>query len=242
MKRILIPAMGKSMFFSDSYFPKPMIEIDGKTVLEHVIEDYNTIDDKRFIFVFSEEDCRKFHLDDSAKILTEGNADILMLKNQTEGALCTCLMAIEYLGMDEPLIIANSDQVISHSYFEVLKSFEEKDVDAGVIVFDSVHPRWSYVKLVNDEVVETAEKRPLSKHAIAGFYYFKKGRDYVDAAKRVILKDNRVDDHFYISSSINEMVLMGKRIGSYEISKKEYHSFYSPEKIREYESGIREGL
>lgn len=240
MTRILIPSMGKTMFFSDSYFPKPMIEITGKTMLEHVIDDYRSIKDKRFVFVFYEEDCRRFHLDDSARILTDGNVDILVLKNETEGALCTCLMAVEYICNAEPLIIANCDQVISRDYAQVMQEFSDKNADAGVIIFNSVHPRWSYVRLENSSVIETAEKRPLSKHAIAGFYYFKSGDDFVEAAKRVILKDNRLDGKFYISSALNEMVLMDKRITYYEINPGEYHSFYSPEKIREYENRVRE--
>lgn len=235
MKRILIPSMGKSLFFADSYFPKPMIEINGKTMLEHIIEDYKSIEDKRFIFVFSEEDCRRFHLDDSTRILTNNNVDILMLKNETQGALCTCLMAVEYIQDADPLIIANCDQVISEDYSKIIDSFEASGDDAGVIVFDSIHPRWSYIKADGDEVVETAEKRPLSKNAIAGFYYFKKGNDFVESAKQVIRKDNRLEGRFYISAAMNEMILYGKKVGYYRISKNDYHSFYSPEKVREFE-------
>lgn len=239
MKRILIPSMGKTMFFADSYFPKPMIEINGKTMLEHIIDDYNSIDDKRFIFVFSEEDCRRFHLDDSARILTDNNADILMLKNETQGALCTCLMAVEYIQDADPLIIANCDQVISEDYSNVIDTFEANENDAGVIVFDSIHPRWSYIKIDGDDVVETAEKRPLSKNAIAGFYYFKNGNDFIESAKQVVLKDNRVEGKFYISSTMNEMILSSKKVGYYRISKDDYHSFYSPDKVREFEMRIR---
>ena len=239
MKRILIPAMGKSLFFADSYFPKLMIEINGKTMLEHIIDDYKSIGDKHYIFVFSEEECRRFHLDDSARILTDDNADILVLKNETQGALCTCLMAVQYIKDADPLIIANCDQVISEEYAKVIGYFETNNDDAGVIVFDSIHPRWSYTRIDDDEVVETAEKRPLSKNAIAGFYYFRKGNDFVEAAKQVIRKDNRLDGNFYISSAMNEMILLEKKVGYYRISKDSYHSFYSPDKVREFEARAR---
>ena len=55
MIRILIPSMGTSAFFKDSFFPKPLYEISGKTILEMVVEDYNELPDKQFIFVFSKE-------------------------------------------------------------------------------------------------------------------------------------------------------------------------------------------
>lgn len=238
MVNILLPAMGNSMFFKDYYFPKLMLEVRGETILEKVIENYGCIEQKHFIFMLNQKDCAEFHLDESAKIITEPDSDIIILKNQTGGALCTCLLACEKVNNDKPLVIANCDQIIDIDYSKVIKKFNDKDLDAGVITFPSIHPRWSYVRLENDRVVEVAEKRPLSKHAIAGFYYFKHGTDFIEAAQKAILKENALDGKFYISASLNELILMNKRIECYEVTKERYHSFYSPEKIREYEKGV----
>lgn len=235
MVNVLIPSMGKSMFFKDSYFPKPMIEIDGQTMLEKVVENFQGLNGCHFVFVFEKKDCGEFHLDEAARILTEPDHDIIVLDNATSGALCTCLMAVESINNDNALMIANSDQIIDVDYNRVVTSFCEQETDAGVIIFDNVHPRWSYAKILNGSVVEVAEKRPISKHAIAGFYYFKHGCDYVEAAKRVILKQNQIEGKYYNSSTLNEIILMGKSVGFYEISRERYHSFYSPDKIKEYE-------
>lgn len=237
MVNILIPAMGKSLFFTESYFPKPMIEIGGDTILEKMIRNFEEVEG-RFIFVFDQKDCSEFHLDASAKILSP-DAKVLVLEHPTGGALCTCLMAIEEVGGEEPLIIANCDQIIDVDYRQVLSYFDEQQADAGVITFESVHPRWSYVKVRDEEVVEVAEKRPLSKEAIAGFYYFRHGSDFIKAAETVVLKENHLDGRYYISSSLNEIILMGKKVARYTIPRKHYHSFYSPEKIKEYEGLLR---
>lgn len=234
MINVLLPAMGTSAFFKDNYFPKPLIEINGKTMLELVVENYSSLEPKNYIFVFSEEDCRKFHLDASAKILTPAGK-VVSLRGQTAGALCTCLMAINFINDDTPLLIANSDQVINTDYREVIRHFESIGADAGVITFPSIHPRWSYARKNGDEVVEVAEKRPLSKDAIAGFYYYKKGEDFITAAKKALIKQNQLDGKYYISASINELILMGKRVGYYDITKEQYKSFYSPAKIKEFE-------
>ena len=103
MVNILIPSMGKSTFFKDSFFPKPLIEIRGKTMLETVIENYAGINSKNYIFIFNEKDCSEFHLDSSAKILSPLSI-VIRLRNQTRGALCTCLMAIDYINNDVPLV------------------------------------------------------------------------------------------------------------------------------------------
>lgn len=238
MINVLLPAMGTSTFFKDNYFPKPLIEINGKTMLELVVENYSNLEPKNYIFIFSEEECIKFHLDASAKILTPASK-VIKLRNQTAGALCTCLMAIEYIDDITPLLIANSDQIIDVDYRNIISYFEEINVDAGIITFPNIHPRWSYARKSGNEIIEVAEKRPLSKDAIAGFYYFKKGSDFIYAAKNALIKQNNLEGKYYISASVNELILLGKRVGYYDIKKEQYKSFYSPAKIREYEEGIK---
>lgn len=238
MINVLLPAMGTSSFFQDSYFPKPLTEICGKTMLELVVDDYKKLEPENYIFVFADNDCRKFHLDCSVKILTQAS-QVIKLQNNTAGALCTCLLAIDYVNNELPLIIANSDQIIDVDYWEVIGHFNKCGAEAGVITFPSIHPRWSYARIVNNEVVEVAEKKPVSKNAIAGFYYYRHGEDFVRAAKKALLKQNNLDGKYYISASINELILMGKKVGHFEIEKDQYNSFYSPAKIKEYEEGRR---
>lgn len=239
MINILLPAMGDSMFFKDYFFPKLMLEVGGDTILEKVIKNYECIPEKHFVFVLNQKDCTEFHMDQSAQIITEPDSSFIVLKNQTRGALCTCLLAINEIDNENPLFIANCDQIIDVNYQEVITHFEHRNLDAGVITFPSIHPRWSYVRMEGEHVIEVAEKRPLSKHAIAGAYYFKHGSDFIEAAKHTIMKDNSLNEKYYISSSLNEMILMNKKIGCFEIEKNQYHSFYSPEKIREYEKEVK---
>nr|WP_296474289.1 glycosyltransferase family 2 protein [uncultured Acetatifactor sp.] len=238
MINVLLPAMGTSAFFKDAYFPKPLTEINGKTMLEMVVDNYRALEPKNYIFVLNDEDCKKFHIDASIRILTPAS-QVIKLHNQTAGALCTCLMAIDYINDDFPLIIANSDQIIDVDYGNVIAHFDGIGADAGVITFPNIHPRWSYARLNGDEVNEVAEKRPVSKNAIAGFYYYKHGKDFIEAGKKVLLKQNNLEGKYYISGSMNELILMNKKIGYYEIAKEQYKSFYSPAKIKEYEESIK---
>lgn len=236
MLNILLPSMGSSSFFKESYFPKPLIEICGKTMLETVMENLGVIEHAQRIYIFHQKDCNQFHLDASVKLLSEHNK-VLALKNQTAGALCTSLIAVEYIDNQEELIIVNSDQIIDIDYNDVLMYFRQRGADAGIITFSDIHPRWSYARIEEGQVLEVAEKRPLSNSAIAGFYYYRQGKDFVAAAKQAIEKQNSQNGKYYISLSMNELILMNKLVLSYEIEKKQYHSFYSPEKILEYEKG-----
>jgi NDP-sugar pyrophosphorylase family protein len=236
---IVIPLAGKSIFFNDSeyIYPKPLIEINNKTMIQLVIENLSLIkSDKRFIFILNRQDCTKYHLDDVLSLLTDKKCDIIVLEKETKGAACSVLMAIDKINNGEPLIIANADQLFDIDLNKVLDTFDKNSVDAGVICFEAVHPRWSFVRLnEKNKIIETAEKRPISKNAIAGFYYFKQGKDFVAAAMGSIRKDANVDGLYYISPTFNELVLSSKNLEIFSIPKEKYHTFYTPQKIKEYE-------
>jgi dTDP-glucose pyrophosphorylase len=239
MLNILLPIAGPNTFFdSHEYpFPKPLIEVLGASMIERVVDNLNTINElKRFIFLIRNEDCIKFHIDNTLRLLTGESAIIIKVQGETKGALCSALLAIEHIENDSQLLIANSDQIFSNnlpSYFERVRSV---DGDAACMTFCSVHPRWSYVKVnENNTIIQASEKNPISKHAVAGMYFFKKGEDFIEAAKRSILKNASTDGRFFISSAINELTLMGKRAVSVEVDNSDYVSFYSPQKIAEYE-------
>jgi choline kinase len=236
MINILIPLAGKNNYFegSEQIYPKQLIEIENQTVIEMVINNFSTIKDKQFIFLVMEDDVKKFHIDNILRLLTDDNCQIITLRNYTHGAVCTALMAIEFINNNDELIIANSDQVFSENIYD--SYLESEKSDAAILTFYSIHPKWAYAKLDdNGFVIETAEKNPISKAAIAGVYYFKYGKDFVNAAMNMIKKDANIDGIFYLAPVINELVLENKIISNICIDKKNYHIFNSPRSVREYE-------
>jgi dTDP-glucose pyrophosphorylase len=238
MINVLIPMAGKNQYFPEGEFPfpKPLIEIGSKTMIERVVENLaTTAEVVQFIFVISSEDCRKFHLDSTLNIITDGRGHIVRLDSETRGSACSALMAIDHIATDTPLLIANNDQLFEDPIAALIDDFH--GADAGIVTFDSVHPRWSYVGLDEQgKVVETAEKRPLSRHAIAGLYYFSRGIDFVDAAMQMIRKDENINGNYFISPTLNQLILTGKEIQVHSIDNIRYHTFYTPQKIKEYEN------
>lgn len=236
---VLVPMAGKSAFFdpSEHYFPKPLLEVRGRMMIERVIDSLRQIaGGPHFVFVVNRDDNVNFHLASTLSLLTGGKCEVLEQRGDTGGALCSCLLALEHVNDAGPLIISNADQVIDVDYNDVLAQFSERGLDAGTIVFPSAHPQWSYVRTdAEGYIVETAEKNPISANAIAGFYYFAKGSSFVDAAQTVIRKGTQVKDRFYLSQSLNELILQGRRLGAFPIARECYHSFYSPGRIAEYQ-------
>ncbi|MBS1970399.1 MAG: glycosyltransferase family 2 protein [Bdellovibrionales bacterium] len=239
MIRILIPMAGKSKFFSEegSQFPKPLIEVKGQPIIQHTVECLSKVREAhQFIFVVNKDDVEKYHIHNTLKLLTSEQSVIVSQNGNTKGAACTCLLAVEHINGEEELIISNSDQKIDADLNTLISNFRKLNADAGVVYFESVHPQWSYVKLEGDHAVtEAAEKNPISKNAIAGFYYFKKGKYFVDSAKASISKDAQVNGLYFIAPTLNEMILKAQKVVALKIPNSEYHSFYSWDKIKEFE-------
>lgn len=242
MLNILVPLGGTSIFFdSPEYiFPKPLIEIQGKPMIEMVLDNLESIRiDKKYIFVVKSSDCHKYRLHNVLQLITNDQCAIVKLENDTKGAACSALLAVDYIDSDEELLIVNGDQLIDYDLNKVIDEFRQQGVDAGVVCFESVHPRWSFIR-VDDQnsIVEAAEKTPISKNAIAGFYYFKHGTDFVRAAMKSIEKGANFNGLYFIAPVLNELILANKVLKPYYIDKQRYHSFYSPQKIKEYEMSM----
>lgn len=238
---ILVLMAGDSQRFEEAgyVFPKNLVEIDGLPLVEHVLRQLEPLATRsQVICVVRGEEDRRFHTADVVRLICP-SAIVVTVAGIESGAACTALLAVEHVARDEPLLVVNGDQVISRDLSEIVADFERRELDGGTIVFEAVHPRWSYVRLDEDGlVVEAAEKRPISTHATAGAYWYRRGEDFVDAVMNMIRKDARVDRRFFICPAFNEMVLRHARIGVVEIDRGDYHSFATPHGVREYEDAL----
>jgi HAD superfamily hydrolase (TIGR01509 family) len=209
---VLIPMAGAGSRFAQAgyTFPKPLIEVHGKPMIQVVVDNLNM--EANYIFIVQQEHYDRYNLKYVLNLIAP-NCKIVCVSGLTEGAACTTLLAKEYIDNDNHLVIANSDQFVEWDSNEVMYSFSADQVDGGILTFNSTHPKWSYAKL--DEkgfVSEVAEKKVISDHATVGIYYWNKGSDYVRYAEQMIEKNVRVNNEFYVCPVFNEAIQDGKRI------------------------------
>jgi len=146
--------------------------------------------------------------------------EIIQVDGVTEGAACTTLLASAFIDNDDPLLIANSDQYVEWNSNECLYAFTADGIDAGILTFKSVHPKWSYARLDDQGfVAEVAEKRPISDLATVGIYYWKRGSDYVKYAQQMIQNNIRTNNEFYVCPVFNEAIADGKKVRVKNIEK-----------------------
>ena len=216
---ILIPMAGEGSRFQKAgfTFPKPMIDVTGKPMIQVVVDNLGF--DANYIYVVRQEHYDNFNLKNFLNLITP-NCKIVIVDKLTNGAACTTLLSKEYIDNDNPLIIANSDQFVEWNPMDFYYKMIETKADAGIVTFKSTHPKWSFAKL-NDHgnVIQVAEKDPISDIATTGIYYYRKGSEYVKYAEQMIRKNIRVKNEFYVAPVFNEYILDGKKIKTYDVEK-----------------------
>ena len=216
---VLIPMAGAgSRFEKAGYtFPKPLIEVNGEPMIQVVVNNLNM--DSNHIFIAQKTHKEKYNLDSMLSLISPG-CDIVEVDGLTEGAACTTLLAKDLINNDNPLIIANSDQFVEWNTSEFMYKMQEQDADAGILTFESTHPKWSFAKVnENGDVTEVAEKNPISNIATVGIYYWKKGSDYVKCAEQMIQKNIRHNNEFYVCPVFNQAIEEGLKVKTFDIKK-----------------------
>ena len=216
---VLIPMAGLgSRFAAAGYtFPKPLIEVKGKTMIQTVVDNLNM--EANYIFIVQKEHYEKYNLKYMLNLIAPG-CKIVQVDGLTEGAACTTLLAKEFIDNDKPLVIANSDQFVEWNSNEVMYAFNADQIDGGILTFKATHPKWSYVKLSDDGFVsEVAEKKVISDNATVGIYYWKRGSDYVKYANKMIEANDRTNNEFYVCPVFNYAIKDNKKIRIKEISR-----------------------
>jgi HAD superfamily hydrolase (TIGR01509 family) len=216
---ILIPMAGAGSRFEQAgyTFPKPLIEVNSKPMIQVVVENLNI--DANYIYVVQKSHREKYNLDTMLNLITPG-CKIVEVDGLTEGAACTALLAKDFIDNESPLFFANSDQFVEWDSNEFMYKMQESNCDGGIVTFKATHPKWSFAKIDdNGFVTEVAEKKPISDNATVGYYYWKHGSDFIKYAEQMIERNIRVNNEFYVCPVFNQAIEDCKKIRIFESSK-----------------------
>jgi dTDP-glucose pyrophosphorylase len=232
---IVIPMAGAGRRFSEMGYtkPKPFIDVLGKPMICHVLDNLK-IDGAKYILL-----TRKEHFeaeqDTVNYILTHYNTEFILIDQLTEGASCTVLHAHRLIDNDAPLLIANSDQIVDIDIRDYLQDSQARGLDGSVLCFEDSDSKWSYAKVNEDGFITTIkEKVVISKHATVGIYYFSHGTDFVKNAIDMIVRNDRVNNEFYVAPVYNYGIAKGGKYGIYNIEKEHMHGTGTPEDLDKY--------
>ena len=216
---ILIPMAGAGSRFEQAgyTFPKPLIDVRNKPMIQVVVENLNI--KSNFIYIVQKSHREKYNLDTLLNLITP-KCKVIEVDGITEGAACTALLAKKYINNSSPLFFANSDQFVEWDSNEFMYKMNETKADGGIVTFKATHPKWSFAKINSKGLVtEVAEKNPISNIATVGYYFWKQGSDFVKYAEQMIKKNIRVNNEFYVCPVFNEAIRDNKEIRTFNVNK-----------------------
>lgn len=237
---IIMPMAGEGSRFAKAGWttPKPLIELRGVPLFQRAIGSVALPGvEMKYSFIVRQEHIDKQHIDRLIQdILPE--ARIFSVLKTTRGAVETCLVAEAAIDDDDAVVVMDCDlEFRSAGYNQLVSkalSLPADEADGGALVsFESDNPRYSYA-LVDDggRVLRTAEKEPISNHALCGAYFFGSGKDFKRIAHQLLDDGTHGKAEFYVSLLYNYLLAEGKivRLATME----EYYSYGTPEELKNY--------
>ncbi len=221
MLNIVLPIAGRGSRFAVAGYqqPKPLIPVHGEPMIAAVVRNVRPQSAHRFIFVALADHLAHAGMREALTLAAPGCV-IVPVDRVTEGAACTVLLAKEFINSDDPLMLANSDQWVDLDIDDYLAAMGRQRADGLIMTMEADDPKWSFVGLDrNNFVTRVVEKEVISDEATVGIYNFRRGSDFVCAAERMIAKNLRVNNEFYVAPVYNEMIADGARIAIYNVGR-----------------------
>ena len=242
--QIVIPMSGLGERFRKVGYlvPKPLIEIDGKTIIQHVVEMFPGAEDITFI-------CNQDHLNDAkfrmSEILEEiaPECKIISIEPHNLGPVHAVLEAIDGLDLEKPTIVNYADFTCDWNYIDFCNTMQDKECDGAIPCYRGFHPHtlWSnyyaYVQEKEMHALDIQEKKPFTESprnefASSGTYYFKNANLMKQYFERCVLENLSVGGEYYVSMVYKPMIQDGLNIHVYEL--KHFMQWGTPSDLEEY--------
>ncbi len=243
--QIIVPMSGFGERFRRAGYrvPKPLIEVDGKPIIAHVIDLFPGETD--FLFV-----CNQDHLDDPAFAMTEQlrrycpTGRIVGIAPHKLGPVNAVLQAIDLIDPAKPTIVNYCDFTCVWDYPRFKRMVSEHDWDGAIPCYTGFHPHmmgstnYAYVRTEGEQVLEIQEKKPytdtpMREYASSGTYYFATGALMRDSFERCMARpDLALNDEYYVSLAYRPMLEDGRRVAVFELDH--FMQWGTPDDLTEY--------
>jgi NDP-sugar pyrophosphorylase family protein len=232
----LLPMAGGGSRFKEAGYrvPKPMIPVLGTPMVVTACRSFPEAD--RWIFLCNQEHLRKYPLKDVLSAEFPG-VEVIDVATLTEGQAATCLLAKDRLDPSEPLFIASCDYQTVYDAQKYAALTADPSIDAIIWVFRGKkivqkNPRaFAYCVSDGGRVTKVVEKELISDNpgedpAVVGSFFFRSASRFVEGAEAMIRKNIRVNNEFYVGTSINQLIEKGGRVAMFEVDQ--FVSFGDP--------------
>tara|TARA_R100000988_G_scaffold16154_1_gene7975 strand:+ start:6920 stop:8503 length:1584 start_codon:yes stop_codon:yes gene_type:complete len=218
---------GKRFIKAGYTTPKPLINVDGLPMVEHVLNLFPGV--KNVFFV-----CDEKHLEETEmeKILKDicPTSKIFTISNNDKGPVKAVHHIKDHLDDKLETIISYCDYGTDWNFDRFLADMRASDYDGGIPCYRGFHPHmlgtdnYAFCKEENKRLIKIKEKDPftnnkMNEFASNGTYYFKSGSLVKKYFTKLIDLDIKIKGEFYVSLVYNLLVEDGLSVGIFEIEK-----------------------
>lgn len=240
----LIPMAGQGSRFKEAGYqlPKPFIPIMNMPMFMAAIRSFPRSD--RYLLVCQKEFVRRYSFQKQVEQYLS-SCEVLTVDGLTEGQACTCLVAEDRMDPNDMLMISSCDYQLVYDEEAHQQLFHDPTIDVIVWTFQTgaitkkSPEAFAYCRTMGNHVLEVVEKRTISETphldpAVTGTFTYRRVSDFLYGAKMMIQKNIRINGEFYVGTSINQLIEIGKKVVVFPVKK--FISFGDPFELQLYQA------
>ena len=242
--QIIIPMSGFGERFRRAGYnlPKPLIEVEGKPIIAHVIDMFPGETD--FIFI-----CNRNHLENPNYKMRETletlspSSKIFSIEPHKLGPVYAVLKAEKIVNIDSPTIVNYCDFTCYWDW-KHYKDFLLKSKSKGSIpAYKGFHPHslgktnYAYIREKDDFVEDIQEKKPytdnkMNEYASSGTYFFESGKLMLKSFNYIVDNNINLNGEYYVSLAYKYLLKNNNKITIYPLQH--FMQWGTPQDLEEY--------
>ena len=241
--QIIIPMSGQGQRFKNAGYlkPKPLIEVNNKPIIAHVLDLFPG--EKDVTFICNEEHLEKTNME---QILEKycPTGKVIPIAPHKLGPVYAVYKVFDFIDNDKPSIVNYCDFSCYWNYDSFKNWLSRINPDGCLPAYKGFHPHslagnnYAFIKEENGWLTKIQEKKPFTKdklneYASSGTYYFSKGEILKKYFKKTIDLRLKVNKEYYCSVAYNLLIEEGLSVSIYDLQH--FMQWGTPEDLIEYE-------
>lgn len=242
--QIIIPMSGFGERFRRAGYdiPKPLIELEGKPIIAHVIDMFP--DEHEILFI-----CNREHLDEPSYHLEATlrrycpTGRIVGIAPHKRGPVHTVLEAAALIDPDKPVVVNYCDFTCYWSWTHFKEVVTRTGCAGAIPAYKGFHPHslgttnYAYIRHRAGWIEDIREKQPfttnrIEEYASSGTYYFSSGSTLLKACTTCIEQGLDVGGEYYVSLAYKP--LLDERLPIMVYPLQHFMQWGTPEDVAEY--------
>ncbi len=247
--QIIVPMSGFGERFrrAGHRLPKPLIEVDGKPIIAHVVGMFDA--DCDFVFV-----CNREHLAEPAYRMAETlrrwcpQGRVVAIAPHGLGPVHAVLQALRQephlIDPARPVLVNYCDFCCYWDWRHFQQFVASSGCDGAIPAYKGFHPHtlgstnYAYLRETEGWVEAIQEKQPytdnrMEEYASSGSYYFASGRLMEEALRGAVEQQLTVGGEYYVSLAYRPLLQAGRRIAVYPLQH--FMQWGTPQDLAEYQ-------